>query len=581
MAQDHVRQAAAGAADGVNIIAAGTQTAATTGTVVFSNSNNVTFGMTNSSIVTASISVPAQTNQSLGIYGSSQTTGQSSSSTYDARSLTIVGQGIISVGWSNSSLLISATAGGGGAVVSNALQDVSTATGSGTNTSRFAADDHVHRGMRAWQASGTATTFFGDIMFSSGNLISLNTGGNSTAGSLGIINLVSSATTVSQVASANAVGAMASRFALEAHQHAGVPAIAPGSNTGNTAGNTATQFGTWVIAGSNQATVSGSSGAAGIHTAWVNVTTAAQTNQTLGIYASSVTTGESSSSTYDARSLTIIGKGIASVGWSNSSLIVSVPSGGGGGDGGNTIAAGTRTASTSAALLFSDANGVSFGLNAVDGTIMTASVAAGGGHTYDQFAPFDEVVNVVGQVGQGSMFIQPLLFPDVQFDHMLHRVHFTATSNSTGSMTMTIAVNFYTRLDANTLSRWGSTSHSYALTFSGTAGAFSLNAGPRVFSIPWTTTVPADEYFVGVASSTSTGGGGATMSNIVISQMNSTFSGVLGKASASTDQRRFGQGIWTGVGTTSPVSIAISHIRGNSSAFQRGPIFLFLSQTTT
>lgn len=47
----------AGGADGVNLIAAGTQTASSTGTVVFSNSNNVTFGMTNSSIVTASVTV--------------------------------------------------------------------------------------------------------------------------------------------------------------------------------------------------------------------------------------------------------------------------------------------------------------------------------------------------------------------------------------------------------------------------------------------------------------------------------------------------------------------------------------------
>src|SRR3972149_5884455 len=43
----------ASVSDSVNIIAAGTQTANTSGTVVFSNSNNVSFGMTNNSIVTA------------------------------------------------------------------------------------------------------------------------------------------------------------------------------------------------------------------------------------------------------------------------------------------------------------------------------------------------------------------------------------------------------------------------------------------------------------------------------------------------------------------------------------------------
>ena len=45
---------AGGAGDGVNILAAGTQTANTTGTVLFSNSNGISFGLSNSSVITAS-----------------------------------------------------------------------------------------------------------------------------------------------------------------------------------------------------------------------------------------------------------------------------------------------------------------------------------------------------------------------------------------------------------------------------------------------------------------------------------------------------------------------------------------------
>lgn len=53
-----------GAGDGVNIIAAGTQTANTTGTVLFQNSNGITFGMSNSSVVTASHNgLTSQSNQ--------------------------------------------------------------------------------------------------------------------------------------------------------------------------------------------------------------------------------------------------------------------------------------------------------------------------------------------------------------------------------------------------------------------------------------------------------------------------------------------------------------------------------------
>lgn len=51
--------AGGGGADGYNILAAGTQTAATTGTVAFVNSNGISFGMSNSSQITASYTVPS------------------------------------------------------------------------------------------------------------------------------------------------------------------------------------------------------------------------------------------------------------------------------------------------------------------------------------------------------------------------------------------------------------------------------------------------------------------------------------------------------------------------------------------
>lgn len=50
--------AGGGGADGYNILAAGTQTATTAGTVVLSNSNGISFGMSNSSRITASYTVP-------------------------------------------------------------------------------------------------------------------------------------------------------------------------------------------------------------------------------------------------------------------------------------------------------------------------------------------------------------------------------------------------------------------------------------------------------------------------------------------------------------------------------------------
>lgn len=66
-----------GGADGYNILAAGTQTANTTGTIVMSNSNGISFGMSNSSIITASYTVPTDyfsSNQSTLLLNTSQST---------------------------------------------------------------------------------------------------------------------------------------------------------------------------------------------------------------------------------------------------------------------------------------------------------------------------------------------------------------------------------------------------------------------------------------------------------------------------------------------------------------------------
>lgn len=94
---------------------------------------------------------------------------------------------------------------------------------------------------------------------------------------------------------------------------------------------------------------------------------AAQTNQQLGVYAVSNTT-QSTSGTIDARSLSFQGRGIASVGVSNGSVVVSVPSAGA-----SVNFSGGTTSNNLGAITFADSNGVSWGLN---GSTMTASVAA-------------------------------------------------------------------------------------------------------------------------------------------------------------------------------------------------------------
>lgn len=91
---------------------------------------------------------------------------------------------------------------------------------------------------------------------------------------------------------------------------------------------------------------------------------------TLSVYAQSNTT-QSSSGTIPGSSLQFQGAGVASVGVSNGSVVISVPSGGGAGDGGNVLAAGTQTATTLGTVAFADSNGLSFGMSG--STRITAS----------------------------------------------------------------------------------------------------------------------------------------------------------------------------------------------------------------
>lgn len=137
--------------------------------------------------------------------------------------------------------------------------------------------------------------------------------------------------------------------------------------TNNTGGGTASLSSNVSFSNANGLTFYTSAGNAVVG----SYTVPTQTAQTLGLYASSQTTAQSSSSTVDARSLSIVGMGVASVGLSAGSFVISVPSGGGAGDGYNILAAGTQTATTAGTVKFADSNGISFGMS--NSTQITAS----------------------------------------------------------------------------------------------------------------------------------------------------------------------------------------------------------------
>jgi hypothetical protein len=312
----------------------------------------------------------------------------------------------VSFGLNGSTVTASAAAGAGGVALSAGTQSVS------TGTVAFSNSNGVTFGM---SGSNTITA---SVAAQSVQTVGLYAVSNTTQSSTGTVDARSLSFAGAGVAS---VGVTAGTV---------VVSVAAGAQTnqtmglyglGNTTQNSSTTLDARSLSfdGLGIVTVGYSNGSIQL-----SASTAAQTNQSVGIYASSNTTGQSSSSTYDARSLTIQGYGIISVGNSGGVIQISAPSAvnltqfsGGMSTGGNTtgttgnvtgqvilaggnnimlsgstnagsmtitisgqalnVSAAGGTSNNLSGLTFSNLNGVSFGLStgASVGTL-TASVAA-------------------------------------------------------------------------------------------------------------------------------------------------------------------------------------------------------------
>lgn len=281
---------AGGAGDGVNIVAAGTQTANTTGTVLFDNANGITFGMSNSSVITASHNgITSQTNQTIGGYVAGNTSG-TSSGTLDARSLSISVQGSLTADMTNGRINLSAP---------NAL---TTAMQSGAST-QFVQANAVFNGTNA---SGTVAS----------NNISVSVNAQSNQ-SVGIYGAGNTSGTSSGTADARSLSVSVQGSLTVDVTNGRINLSAPNALTTAMASNRGSDF---VQA---NAAFNGTNASGTIASNNISVSVNAQTNQSIGIYGSSQTTGQSSSSTYDARSLTIRGAGAISVGNSGGEIIIS------------------------------------------------------------------------------------------------------------------------------------------------------------------------------------------------------------------------------------------------------------------
>lgn len=357
---------AGGAQTGISGIVASDATY-TSGTVTFSGvGGGVTVNSNTGQRV--DISVAAQSNQTVGLYASSNTY-LTSSGTVDARSLTFRGDKSITVGISAGEVLFSvgaylttamasnrgsdfvqATAAfngtnASGTIASNAISvsvaapvpiatavnPVASANSTGTVT-RYAPEDHRHAGIAAigistaGNSAGTSGSNVGTYWFQGGNSITLsqitsnngshtiivsagnylttamasnrgsdfvqatavfngtNASGTIASGaiSVSVAAPIPIATSVNPVASASSVGTV-TRYAPEDHRHAGIGGAGI-STSGNTAGTTGSQVGTYWFEGGNSITVSQITSNNGSHTLRISagnyLTTAALSGDT-------------------------------------------------------------------------------------------------------------------------------------------------------------------------------------------------------------------------------------------------------------------------------------------------------------
>lgn len=620
-----------GGADGYNILAAGTQTANTTGTVVFANSNGLSFGMSNSSVITASYTVPAQTNQTVGGYAVGNTTGQSSSSTIDARSISIDGAGLISVGWSNGTLRVSGTQ--------------SNQAWSGSNaSSTFQTLSFGNANGASWSNNGGAINLSYTVPTVTNSSMTVSDAG--TSGTLARLAF----TNLNGVTLSLSTGAGGSHTIVGSHN-----ALTSQSNQNITAANGGFAFQTLSFSNANGISFGTSAGSA-ITASHNALTTARASNDAVGLN----TAQTNVTWTVNSSGLSLNAAGYAGTGTSATNASITLNSNGlaisvGAGGGGVTPVASASNGSFSFTTLgFSNANNVTFGTSA--GSIITASVAAPGAAaennainllgantagnttatgstigwsginltlsgtnnsivnisapatsslsatgivsistngstisigvpagTATMWQPFNEGMNVVGQQGQGTLHIVPLPTPtpgalgEVQIDRVCFPVQASHATNSTGSVTLSLWMGLYTRNNSS-LSLAHSQSFSTNWTFSGTANS-SVLSGLRLISGGWTTTFGDGRYYVGLLSRTTSGGANCTISQLLVSQMASNFSGFVGQATNKSYQWPLGFGVYSASLSSLPASFGFSDINGTGSVGARPPSWFMIKGT--
>ena len=334
--------AAAPGGGGVGL-SAGTQSVST-GTVVFANSNGVSFGMSGSNQVTASYTVPSAT---VTVNAASNTT-QNSSGTVNLSALTFQGAGVASVGLSNGSVVISVPSGGGAGDGGNVIA-AGSQTGTSIGTVKFENSNGITFGMSGSTqvtASHNGLTTAAQSNHSHGNptLALTNLSGTTASNSAGLTLSLSAAApggaaSATAYATGNTTQSSSGTFAVSSMVVQGTGGVSAGVSNGSIviSGPTLTSLS---VTGALSASSNGSTISLGVGT--VTASIIGNTTQT-------------STGTVNLNGLVVSGAGGLSAGISAGTLILSGATGGGGG--GGVAAANSQTTYTSGTFSLIEAGG--------------------------------------------------------------------------------------------------------------------------------------------------------------------------------------------------------------------------------
>ncbi|MEI6478508.1 MAG: hypothetical protein WCO52_05990 [bacterium] len=551
---------AAGAQTGISGISAGTQLQ-TAGTLQFVNSNGMTFGMSNSSQITVSYTVPAvPTAYVSSVNGSSGAislnVGSSLSASTNGSSITFGLASNITTALQSAGAYLT-TAQPVGAYLTTAAQssasNVSLAiaatnnTGGGTASLSGAVSFSNANGLTFYTSLGNAivgsytvptvpTAYVSSVNGSSG-AISLNVGSSlsaSTNGSSITFGLASNITTALQSAGA---------YLTTAPSTAGL--ISAINISGSNASANVTQV---VFVNSNNMSFGLST--AGLGPIGTITASFSQSNQTGNVYVTANSTQLSSSAAIDFRSLSFAGAGVASVGVSGGVVLISVPSGGGGG--GVAIAASNSTFTSGTVVLaaaggaLTISNGIQSALFSVPATSSisgtgavsisvngsTISIGAPTPTTMQDYLPWQLGNSTYTSFGQNTLAFMPM-FPMgnysmsiVEFMMSLsnasssisHAVSNTLSyamySQGTGASTsqmllmvsssMAIIHSYSSNLSAGYTIAQGANSTTYSSAGTGSVSAWT---GQKIASLPFATSIAEGGlYYFGLANSTASVG---------------------------------------------------------------------------